>query len=114
MKYSKTIATLALLCLCLFSRAQATQLVYIRIQEEITGNLLYNSYIQITYHDQSTKLIDLKRLSPTGKGSEENGKIIQQEVSRLLNQGYQIISASTGSNDAATTTTLFLSRKEPE
>ena len=103
----------ALILYSAHGNSQAKQLIYIRVQESF-GPIGFDSYMHITYPDQTTKYIELVKVGIGGKGADDNGKVIQREISRLLNQGYEILSSSTGSGDNSTTTTLFLSRKEPE
>jgi hypothetical protein len=91
--------------------AQNTELVYIRIQEKLAGSA-YDSYIRITYPDQTSKVVELGKLGLGGSGAEENGKIIQKEISTLLNQGYEITATAGGSGDSVSSTLLFLTRKK--
>jgi hypothetical protein len=102
---------LAFILITTLGFSQTKELIYIRIQEKF-GGAAYDSYMQITFPNQTSKLIELKKLGFGGSGAEENGKIIQKEIADLLNQGYDLTSSSTGSNDGITTTTLFLIRKK--
>jgi len=91
--------------------SQNSDLIYIRIQEKFAG-AAFESYMRITYTDQTSKLIELNKMGYGGSGAEENGKIIQKEVGILLNQGYEIASTSTGCNEGFSTTIIFLTRKK--
>jgi hypothetical protein len=91
--------------------SQTKELVHIRIQEKYSGPG-FESYMRITYPDQPSRLIELGKLGAGGSGAEENGKIIQKEISTLLNQGYEITATSGGTNDAISVTILFLTRKK--
>ncbi len=99
------------LALALTSFSQNTELVYIQIQEKLAGGGI-DSYMKITYPDQTTKTVELTKLRYDGDGAEENGKIIQKELQELLRQGYELTSSSTASGDIIITTKIFLTRKK--
>jgi len=68
--------------------------------------------MHITYADQTTRMIELGKLGFGGSGADANGKIIQKEISTLLNQGYEIASSSMGGGESILLTTIFLVRKK--
>lgn len=108
----KTIKTSLVLLLFLFTTngfSQSKELVYIRIQENIVANGV-NSFMRITYPAKPSKWVDLTTIGKRGSGSEENGKIIQAELAALINDKYEIISCSVGSDVNTSTTIIILSR----
>jgi hypothetical protein len=111
MKNTRLFFFAAFLALTSTGFAQAIELVYIRIQEKLAG-AAYESFISISYPDQTSKRVELDKLGLGGSGAEPNGKIIQREIAILLNEGYQIASTSSGSGDVLYSTTMFLTRKK--
>lgn len=91
--------------------SQDKELVYIQIQEKLAGGGI-DSYMKITYPDQSVKTVALTKLRYDGEGADENGKIIQKEIQELLKQGYELTSTTTGSGDIVITTKIFMTRKK--
>lgn len=90
-------------------KSQKKELIYIRIQEVITG-INMESYIRIAYPDHSTKFVPLIKLGKEGKDSELNAKKIQFEISTLLAEGYEIQSCSIGADYLLSSTVFLLTR----
>ena len=93
--------------------SQTKELVYIRIQENLSafGVSPVESYMSIIYADQSTKWVDLVKISGNRQGAEANGKTIQKEISTLVNEGYEIQFTSVGADNYVSTTLIILIRK---
>ncbi len=84
-----------------------------RIQENTSsfGVSPVESYMSIIYPDQSTKWIDLVKVTGDKNGAETNGKTIQKAVSLLVNQGYEIQFTSVGADNYVSTTIIILIRR---
>jgi len=97
MKKIKLITILFFISLSYLSISQTKEVVYIRIQEVITGNAgpgAFDSYMSIVYPDQPPKYVELSKLGLRGKAAEENGKKIQAEIAELLNKRYEVAAVS--------------------
>jgi len=93
---------------------KAKELIYIRIQEKIAPMAVIDSYMQITYPDQTTRLVELGKIGIKSDGADENGKKIQWELNIMLNMGYEITSTSMSGDLSLTTTVMFLTRNKPD
>ena len=82
-----------------------SKVVYIRVQEA-NASVSFDSYMSITYPDQSSKTIVLARVK-NAERVEANGKIIHKEITTLINDGYELNSCSVG-GDVGATTTIFV------
>lgn len=113
MKSIKIILLFILMSAALNGYSQTKEVIYIRIQENIawSGMFSIKSYMSIIFPDQTSKQFELKKLQESGKNAEENGKIIQRELSTLINDGYEINSSSVGADFNVSTTVIILTRK---
>ncbi len=114
MKKIKLVLTIALFLVSFNVISQTKEVVYLRIQENVTtaGIASLDSYMSIIYPDQSTKYIELAKLGNKGQAAEENGKKIQAEISELINGGYEIISCSLGADYMSSTTVMVFTRQK--
>jgi len=109
MKALKLLLLVSLLSINLKSYSQTKEVVYVNIHEVLYD--AFDSFIHITYPDQSSKWIDLeKHIRSKGKEVEENDRKIHAELSKLINDGYVIQSSSTGGDATSTITIIILVR----
>lgn len=110
MKTTKNLTLIIFLFLTINIFAQTKkEIVYIRIQENINITTI-SSYASVIYPDKPTKYIELKRLERDGYEAEGNGKIIQQLITELLNDNYELLSSSVGADLSASTTIMIFVR----
>ena len=112
----KQIITIFFTCFLLYSgksKAQSSELVYIRIQEVVFYQAAGKpySYMRIVYPDKDSKLVELETVGKNGDASLQNGQKIQRELAILLNEGYEIKSCSVGGDMMINTTIILLTRK---
>lgn len=114
MKKIKTILIACFLISSLNFFGQTTEVVYIRVQELIFWGAAGSpdSYMRIIYPDKKSKLVELSSIGKNGKSSEENGIKIQQEISTLINEGFEIKSCSVGADNSLSTTIIILTRRK--
>lgn len=89
---------------------QAKSLVYVHIQENIStiGIPNFSSYMTISFPNEAAQTIELNKLYSSGSGVEDNAQIIRTALEALINQGYEIISHSVGSDMNVATTKIVL------
>lgn len=109
----KAIKLLIILTFLTFSGslfAQGKSLVYVHIQENIStiGIPSFASYMTIAFPNEAAKTIELNKLQSNGAGAEDNAQIIRTALEALVNQGYEIISQSVGSDMNVATTKIVL------
>lgn len=117
MKPITTILVALFLTLAIPALAQTKEVVYIRIQEVIFFSaagygIAPDSYMRIVYPDKESRQIELPQIGKNGSKSLQNGQKIQQELTTLLNEGYEITSSSVGGDIMMSTTIMILTRQK--
>ena len=91
--------------------AQSTEVVYIRIQEDV-GRARYKSLMTIAHPNEKTEEIALVDIGLEGREAKLNTMTIRNKLNQLTNDGYTLESTSVAANEGMTVTIIVLVRKQ--
>jgi|GEM_PF-6570612 len=99
------------LCLSRSYAQSATEVIYIRIQEDV-GSTRCKSLMTIAYPNDKTEEITLVEIGLEGREAKFNTITVRNKLNQLTNDGYTIESTSVGASEAMTVTIIVLVRKQ--
>ena len=115
MKTIKTILTSIMLLLSLTNFAQSKQeIIMVKIYQNYSPAIKADSYIQISYPNETTKTIEL--ITRAGFKMDDpiedaNTKTIQKTINTIIADGYQLLSSDISGDYTYSRTLMIFTRK---